>query len=106
MKRKILLGLLSGVAAGVLDIIPMIVQKLPIHSILSAFSMWVILGFIINTSMLKMKGVLKGLLLSLLVLLPAAILIGYEEPISLIPISIMTVVLGALLGFVSEKIED
>ena len=65
MKRKILLGTLSGVAAGVLDVIPMIIQKLPLHSLLSAFSMWMILGFIINTSMLKMKAVLKGLLLSL-----------------------------------------
>jgi len=106
VKRKILLGTLSGVAAGVLDAIPMIIQKLPFHSILSAFSMWVVLGFIINTSILKIKGVLKGLLLSLLVLLPTAILVGYEEPISLIPICIMTVVLGSLLGFASEKIEE
>ena len=104
MKRRILLGLVLGVAAGVIDIVPMVIQKLPIHSILSAFSMWVVLGLLINTSTLKMKGVLKGLLLSLLVIMPTAILIGEAEPISLIPIGIMTVILGALLGFASEKI--
>ena len=105
MKRKILLGTLSGVVTGALDVTPMIIQKLPIQSMLSAFSMWVVLGLIINTSSLKIKGVLKGLLLSFLVLLPNAFLIGYEEPIALIPIGIMTVILGTLLGFVSDKLE-
>jgi len=104
MKRKVLLGTLSGAVAGVLDVTPMIIQKLPIQSLLSAFSMWVALGLIINTSALKIKGALKGLLLSFIVLLPSAILIGYEEPVSLIPIGIMTVVLGLLLGFVSDKL--
>ena len=105
MQRKIIIGTLSGVAAGVLDVTPMIIQKLPIQALLSAFSMWVVLGLIINTSAIKMKGILKGLLLSFLVLLPNAFLIGYEEPISLVPIGIMTVILGLLLGFVSDKID-
>jgi len=105
MNRKILLGIALGVAAGVVDIVPMVVQKLPIHSILSAFSMWVVLGLLINTSTLKMNGILKGLLLSLLVIMPTAILIGEAEPFSLVPIGIMTVILGASLGFASEKIE-
>ena len=105
MNRKILLGTVSGVIAGIIDVIPMIIQKLPMHSLLSAFSMWVVLGLVINTSTLKMNGILKGLLLSFLVILPTAILIAEAEPVSLIPISIMTVILGALLGFVSDKIK-
>ena len=103
MKRKIFFGTIFGVVAGIIDVIPMMIQNLPIYSILSAFSMWVVLGFIINTSALKINGILKGLLLSFLVILPTAILIAQTEPISLIPISIMTVVLGALLGFISDK---
>jgi len=98
------MGTALGVIAGIIDITPMMIQKLPIHAILSAFSMWVVLGFLVNTSTLKINGVLKGLLLSFLVLLPTAILIGQGEPVSLIPISIMTVILGALLGFASGKI--
>jgi hypothetical protein len=104
MKRKIIVGTLLGVGAGIVDITPMLFQKLPLVSILSAFSMWVALGFIINTSALKIKGALRGLLLSFLVILPTAILIGSEEPLSLIPIGIMTVILSVLLGFVSDKI--
>jgi len=104
MKKRVITGILLGVCAGIIDITPMMFQKLPLVSILSAFSMWVALGFIISTSALKIPGVLKGLLLSFLMLLPNAILIGNEEPFSLIPIGIMTVILGALLGFVSDKI--
>ena len=104
MKRKIIIGTLLGIGAGIVDITPMLFQKLPLVSILSAFSMWVALGFIVSTSALKLHGALKGLLLSFLVLLPTAILIGQQEPFSLIPIGIMTVILGALLGFVSDKI--
>ena len=104
MNRKILLGTVSGVIAGIIDVIPMIIQKLPVHSLLSAFAMWVVLGLIINTSTLKMNGILKGILLSFLVILPTAILIAQAEPVSLIPIGIMTIILGILLGFVSDKI--
>ena len=103
MSKRIIKGTGLGIIAGIIDITPMIIQKLPISSILSAFSMWVVLGFLINTSTLKINGVLKGLLLSLLVILPCAILIGGAEPVSLIPIGIMTVVLGILLGFASDK---
>ena len=101
---RIAKGIFLGVFAGIIDITPMIIQKLPIQSILSAFSMWVVLGFLINTSTLKITGALKGLLLSFLVLLPTAILIAQAEPASLIPIGIMTVILGVLLGFASDKL--
>ena len=101
---KVIKGTMLGVIAGIIDIIPMMIQKLPTHSILSAFSMWVAVGFLVSTSTLKINGVLKGLLISFLVLLPTAILIAQAEPISLIPISIMTVILGILLGFASDKI--
>lgn len=104
MNRKIFLGIALGIVAGIIDIIPMLIQKLPIYATLSAFSMWVVLGFVINTSALKINGALKGVLLSVLVILPTAILIAQTEPVSLIPIGIMTVILGTLLGFVSDKI--
>ena len=104
MKRRIIVGTLLGIGAGIIDITPMFIQQLPLSSILSAFSMWVALGFIISTSALKIHGALKGLLLAFLMLLPNAILIGEQEPMSLIPIGIMTVILGVTLGFASDKI--
>lgn len=101
--NKMVVGILLGVAAGILDVIPMILQKLSWDANLSAFTMWVIAGFMISTNELKINSVLKGLLISFLLLTPCAILIAWKEPISLVPITIMTSILGGSLGFFINK---
>ncbi len=100
---KVSKGILLGAVAGIIDVIPMIMQNLTWDANLSAFSMWVISGFLISTSDLKVKGYLKGLLISLLLLIPVGVIIAWKEPISLIPMGIMTVILGSLLGHFVEK---
>lgn len=100
---KISKGILLGVVAGIIDVVPMIMQNLTWDSNLSAFSMWVVSGFVISTSDLKLTGYLKGLLVSLLLLIPSAVLIAWKEPIWLIPVLTMTVILGSLLGYAIEK---
>jgi len=102
MKRKIFIGLGLGAFAGLLDITPMIIQDLPWDANVSAFSMWVIAGFFISTSALKLIPVFKGLLISFLCLTPCAILISWEEPKSVLPIALMTLVLGSALGFACD----
>jgi hypothetical protein len=104
MNKKILAGLLIGLIAGIIDVIPMIIQKLTWDANLGAFSMWIIIGFFMSVTTLKIKGVLKGLLISFLVLIPSLFIIGWKEPKSLIPIFIMTIFLGSLLGFLYRKI--
>jgi len=104
MKTKIMTGLLLGASAGIIDVIPMIIQKLTWDANLSAFSMWTIAGFFISTSYLQINPIAKGILISFLCLTPCAILIAWKEPYSLVPILIMTLILGSLLGFVIEKI--
>jgi hypothetical protein len=97
------LGIIFGVIAGIIDVLPMIIQKLTWDANLSAFFFWIISGFLIANTNIKIKGVVKGLVISFLVLLPCAILIGWKEPISLIPICIMTVILGSALGYCVDK---
>lgn len=104
-KIKILIGLSLGAVAGIIDVIPMIMQKLSWDANLSAFSMWVISGFIISTSYIKINSAIKGILISFLLAIPSAILVGWKEPISLIPMSIAILVLGSSLGFAIDKIE-
>ena len=100
---KIKLGIILGTIAGIIDVIPMLVQKLTWDANLSAFLFWIVTGFFIATSNIKIKGVLKGIVISLITLSPTAILIGWQEPFSLIPILIMTLILGSLLGFFIDK---
>ncbi|MFA4839250.1 MAG: hypothetical protein WC703_07235 [Candidatus Neomarinimicrobiota bacterium] len=96
---KIKIGIIFGIIAGIVDVIPMIFQKLTWDANLSAFSMWIIAGFMVSTSDLKINSVLKGILISFLLLTPLAIIIGWHQPISLIPIFLMTIILGCLLGY-------
>lgn len=97
--KNIKIGLLFGALAGILDVIPMIIQGLSWDANLSAFSMWVIIGFFLATTSLKLNNIAKGILLSFLCLIPAGVIIAAQEPLSLIPISIMTLILGSLLGY-------
>jgi len=101
--EKIKIGILFGVIAGIIDVIPMIMQKLTWDANFSAFSMWIVVGFLISTIDLKINPIIKGILIAFLVLLPSAILIGWSEPLTLIPIAIMTTILGGLLGFSIHK---
>ncbi len=101
--KKIVAGFVFGIIAGLIDLVPMILQKLTWDANLSAFCLWVVSGFLIASSSLKISGAVKGVVVSFLVLLPSAILIGWKEPFSLIPVSVMTLILGALLGFSIEK---
>jgi len=97
--KKILIGVASGIIAGLIDLIPMIIKDLSRDANISAFVMWIIVGFFISIIDLKIKPAIKGILVSFLVLLPSAVLIGWSEPITLLPIAFMTTILGGLLGF-------
>ena len=103
---KIRVGIIFGIIAGIIDVIPMIFQKLTWDANLGAFSLWVIAGFMISTSNLKINSVLKGILISFLLLVPSAILIGWYQPANLIPIFIMTLILGSLLGYFINRFTE
>jgi len=104
MKNNIAIGLLLGAVAGALDLIPMLLQGLTWDANLSAFFLWVVSGFFLATTTLKVPPILKGIIIPFICLLPSAFIIGWKEPFSLVPIGIMTLLLGALLGFVYGKL--
>jgi len=104
MKNTIVVGVLLGAVAGVLDMIPMLLQGLTWDANLSAFFLWVVSGFMLATSNLKLAPVLKGILIPFNCLLPSAFIIGWKDPFSLVPIGVMTLILGALLGLVYSKV--
>lgn len=101
--KKIKIGITFGIMAGIIDVIPMILQNLTWDANFSAFIMWVVNGFFISVVDIKLNPVIKGVAVSFLVILPTAVLIGWKEPFTLLPISVMTLILGSLLGFLIEK---
>ncbi|MFA4857849.1 MAG: hypothetical protein WC901_02810 [Candidatus Margulisiibacteriota bacterium] len=104
--NKIQLGIIFGTIVGLIDITPMLIQKLPAWSNFSAFAMWVVVGLMTATTTLPLTGALKGIIIAYLIFLPTGILIAQAEPLSLIPICTMTLMLGILLGYFIEKLTD
>jgi hypothetical protein len=93
-----------GILLGIIDVIPMIFMKLTWDANISAFSMWIIISFILFYNNLIIHQIIKSIIISFLVLLPNAILIGWNNPINLIPVIIMTLLLSTIMGFFTGKI--
>jgi len=102
--KRIFIGIVAGVIAGLIDVTPMIIQGLTWDANLSAFTMWVVIGFFISVTEIKIHPMFKGLLISFIAIAPTAIIIGWKEPVSLLPISVMTLILGSLLGVILNRI--
>ena len=103
MRKEITTGVICGLVAGAIDLIPMVIQKLPWNANLSALSMWIIIGFFIATTQVPLNAIMKGILIAILCFLPNSFIIGWNDAMSLIPIFIMTIILGGLLGFFIQK---
>jgi hydrogenase/urease accessory protein HupE len=100
---KLLISLLIGVIAGIIDIIPMIIQKLDRFAIISAFVHWVVLGVLIAYLDFSMPPWLKGVIVAELSALPILVLVWKDDPKSIIPIVIMSAILGILVGLSTTK---
>lgn len=100
--NTIVLGLMLGAVAGILDVIPMLLQKLPWNANASAFFQWVFLGIVIANCNLGLPGWLTGLVIGLGGAIPIILVTAPTDPRSAIPIFVMSAILGTLLGFVSR----
>ncbi len=101
--KKNQLGIILGIIAGIIDVIPMIIQKLTWDANLSAFTFWIVVGFVIATTNINLKGVSKGITISLILLIPLIFIIAWNNPTVLTPIIPMNLILGSALGFLIDK---
>lgn len=101
--KELLLTLLTGIVFGIIDILPMLKMKLDKHAIISAFSFYLIVPFIIyNTNLFGMPWWLRGSVVTLMLAIPTLVLIAKEEIKTTIPVASMAIVLGALIGLVGH----
>jgi len=98
-KHKIIKGILFGAAAGIFDSLIMLAMKSGIDAILSAFMFWVITGFFISAVESALKSVFKGIVISLILLIPVGIPLAWQEPASTLPMIGMTALIGGILGY-------
>lgn len=101
--NEILLALLIGCVAGIIDITPMIKQRLGVFAIGSAFTQWLVLGLLIpNTTLFGLSGWANGMTIAVLTALPIIILVA-ETDKKAVPIIIsMSAILGSAVGAVGN----
>ena len=97
--KKIEIGIVAGFIFGIVDIIPMVLMKMTWDTLLSAFLMCVIGGFIISTSNLKLNNILKGTLIFFLMAIPMMVIVGAGSPQELIPMVATNLIIGSLMGY-------
>ena len=102
--NKLIKFLVVGVIIGIIDVIPMILMKLTWDANISAFTMWVVISYLVYCSNQNINQIIKSIIISFLVLFPNAILIGWNNPMGLVPVIIMTLILSILMGFITGKI--
>ena len=94
-----LLTLLIGIVAGVIDVLPMIKMKVDKYSCISAFVYYVIVTFVIfGINWFGDLRWLKGGVVAFLMAIPVMILVAKEDKKSLVAMTIMSIVLGSIIG--------
>jgi hypothetical protein len=101
--HKLLIAIIIGISAGVIDVIPMIIQKIDKYACISAFIQWLVLGLIIPYVSWDMQPWLKGLIIGEMAALPILVLVFEKDPKSVIPIILFSAFLGVFVGICGAK---
>ncbi len=98
-----ILTLLIGAIAGVIDVLPMIKMKVDKYSCASAFVYYMIVPFVIfGVNWFGDLWWLRGGIVAILMAIPTIILVAKEDKKSPIMMTIMSVVLGSIIGVVGH----
>lgn len=100
---KLLLSIIVGFVIGIVDIVPMIVKKLPKYStIASFFHYFFVTIVIINIELPYIPWWLEGGILGFVLMVPMLIHVGHEDKKPLPVIAINAIILGSIAGFISH----
>jgi hypothetical protein len=96
--NDILTALIIGIVAGIIDVVPMLIQKMDKYANLSAFAHWVVLGLIIPYISWNIAPWLKGLLIAEIAAVPILLIVAPKDKKAVTPILIMSAILGTGIG--------
>jgi hypothetical protein len=97
--QTLYISILIGIVAGIVDIIPMIIQKLDKRATVSAFFQYLFVSIVIvNINLPGIVWWLRGSIVSLALALPIIIIVSENDKKAVPIIALMAVVLGALIG--------
>ena len=100
---KLLLSILIGLVIGIVDIIPMIIKRLPKYSTVAAFTHFFVATIVIvNIDIPLFPWWLEGGILGFALMLPMLIHVGHEDKKPLPIITVNAIVLGSVAEIVSH----
>lgn len=95
-----------GIIMGVIDILPMVKMKLDKYSIISAFVHYLIVPFIVfSVPWIENLWWLKGGVIALVLAIPTIILVMKDDKKSAIPMVVMSIILGTVIGCAGHFLE-
>ena len=98
-----LLTLLIGIVVGIVDVLPMIKMKVDKYSTLSAFVYYLIVPFVIfGINWFENLWWLRGGVVSILMAIAVIFLVAKEDKKSPIAMTIMSIILGSIIGVVGH----
>ena len=100
---KLLFSIILGLVIGIIDIVPMIIKKLPKYSTIAAFFHYFFVTIVIvNIDIPYIPWWLKGGLLGFLLMIPMLIHVGHTDKKPLLIITVNAIVLGSAAGIISH----
>ena len=97
--KTLLISMLIGLAAGVIDILPMLIQKMDKRSIASAFFQYFFVSIVIvNINLPGIAWWLQGGLVSLALAVPVIIIVSEKDKKAVPAIMTMSIILGTLIS--------
>jgi len=101
--RIFIISMIIGVVAGIIDIIPMIIQKLDRKATVSAFVHYILVAIVIvNITIPGLVWWLKGGVVSLALSIPILIIISGNDKKAVPIIASMAIILGTLISFAAH----
>jgi hypothetical protein len=95
----LLLSVIIGIAAGIIDVTPMIIQRLPKYSTVAAFVYFFFISIIIvNIDLPHIPWWLEGGLISFALMVPVLIHVGHTDKKPLPVITVNAIIIGTLIG--------
>ena len=97
--RTIFISMAIGIAAGIIDIVPMVAKKTGRRPILSAFLQYFFVSIVIlNINLPGIAWWLQGGLVSLCLAIPVIIIVSGTEKKAVPVIASMSIILGTLIA--------
>lgn len=101
--RNLLIVLLIGLGAGILDLVPLLWADVPLFNMLAIIAFWLSTSFFIDRTHLFDNALLNGLVIAVILMVPMALAVAATNPRDFAPMMLMAILLGPFVGLLTSK---